>query len=104
MSYNLKKDELGAIYISSFELPLYEGNEEDLARQAQVTLTSCLRHLAVVDEYMAISNPTELNEPLMQHFEQAGTQLISCMMTLTSIADLYGIDIMQEVYAAPWEA
>lgn len=110
MSYETRKDENNNLLVMPLELPMYEGGSSDLCRQAIVSLTSCLRHFAVVDTYsdeglydFDIMEYGDIQTFVNQHFEQGTSQLVSCMMALAGIADNYGIDIMQEIYDAPWE-
>lgn len=106
MSYELQRGQNGELLVYPLELPMYHGNTADLARQAQVSLTSCLRHFAILDaitdEPLVDPSPQERNGVYEQHFWQGAQQLSATLMALVSLADLYGIDIMQEIYDAPW--
>lgn len=106
MSYNARKNRDGEMLAYLLELPLYEGNNSELGQQAISALTSALRHFAIVDsiEIEGLEDPEEgePNSVLNTHFAHGTEQLISCMMSLASIADNYGIDIMQEINEIPW--
>lgn len=106
MSYEARKNADGEIIVYPLELPMYEGNNPEMGRQAAVSLASCLRHFAVVDAILqdGLEDPDEgePNDALNTHFAQGTEQLISCMMSLASMADNYGIDIMQEIMDVPW--
>lgn len=106
MSYEARKNNDNEIVVYPLELPMYEGTNSEMGRQATVSLASCLRHFAVVDAILEdgledpnIENPDDI---LHKHFDQGTEQLISCMMALASIADNYQIDIMQEILEVPW--
>lgn len=106
MSYGARKNENGELLIYPLELPMYEGSNSEMGRQATVALASCLRHFAVidaiVDDGLEDPNEGEPNDVLNTHYAQGVEQLISCMMSLASIADNYHIDIMQEILEVPW--
>lgn len=104
MSYDILRNPDGEILVMPLELPMYDGTTEDLGRQAMVGLCSFLRHAAVVDYYTDeghldndILQYGEVSESFEQHMEIAASQLSSTMMTLATLADKYGIDIMQEI-------
>ena len=106
MSYEARRNQDGEMLVYPLELPMYEGNNVEMGRQATVALASCLRHFAVVDGIMeeGLEDPDagEPNDILNKHYAQGTEQLISCMMSLASMADNYGIDIMQELMEVPW--
>ena len=106
MSYSALRNDSGELLVYPLELPLYDGSNEDMGRQATVALASCLRHFAVVDgiidEGLEDPNAGEPNDIVTTHLSQGTSQLISCMMSLASIANNYGIDIMQELLEVPW--
>lgn len=108
MSYGARKNSDGEMLVYPLELPLYEGNNSELGQQAIKALCSCLRHYAVYDAFHdeglidnAILDGYEA-DAAVKHFNQGTEQLISCMMSLASIADNYGIDIMREIFEIPW--
>ncbi|MBO5629431.1 MAG: hypothetical protein J5965_10200 [Aeriscardovia sp.] len=106
MSYDARKSQNGELIVYPLELPMYEGNNSELGQQALSALASALRHFAVVDsieqEGLEDPNAGEPNDILNTHYAHGTEQLISCMMSLASIADNYGIDIMQEILEIPW--
>lgn len=106
MSYDARKSQDGELLVYPLELPMYEGTNSELGQQALSSLCSCLRHFAVVDgievEGLIDQDAGEPNDILNKHYAYGIEQLISCMMSLASIADNYGIDIMQELMEAPW--
>lgn len=106
MSYSARKNQDNEIIVYPLELPMYDGNNSEMGRQATVALTSCLRHFAVVDaivqDDLEDPNVEDPNDILNKHFSQGTEQLISCMMALASMADNYGIDIMHEIMEVPW--
>lgn len=109
MGYSIKKDENGEFLAIPLELPLYDGNSPELFRQALTSLGSAMRHFAIFEAYhdegLADNDILEYGEtaPFVdQHIQQGTEQLISTMISLASVADYYGIDIMQEIYDVPW--
>lgn len=106
MSYSVRKNNNGEILVYPLEIPLYEGDNAEMGRQATVALASCLRHFAVVDALLVneVFDPTEgeANDALTTHYSQGAEQLISCLMSLVTIADNYNLNIMQEILEVPW--
>lgn len=106
MSYSVRKNNDGEILVYPLEIPMYDGNNPEMGRQAEVALASCLRHFAVVDAILdgEVIDPTEdePNDALNTHYAQGSEQLISCLMCLLSLADNYTLDIMQELLEVPW--
>jgi len=106
MSYATRKNQDNEIIVYPLELPMYDGNNSEMGRQATVALASCLRHFAVVDaiiqDGLEDPNVEDHDDILNKHFSQGTEQLISCMMALASMADNYGIDIMHEIMEVPW--
>lgn len=85
------------------ELPVHDGNTRSFGQDATVNLTSCLRHFAVADFILDNNLEEEREEELDQEIALATGQLISVLTNLVSLANLYHIDIMQEIYEVPWE-
>lgn len=106
MSYDARKNQEGEILLYPLELPMYNGNNAELGRQATISLTSCLRHFAIVDavldDEVLVPDEDETNNSVNTHYSQGIEQLISTIMSLVSIADNYGIDIMEEINEVPW--
>lgn len=95
----------GEVLLYPLELPLYEGTSRSLSQTAAINLTSALRHLAVVDAFVDNDLINEYTgDMVQQEFDMATTQLISTMCCIASIADMYNIDIMQEIMQVPWTA
>ena len=101
MSYETLRNERNEIIVMPLELPMYTGDASTLGKQAMISLSSCLRHFAVVDAL----DDNELIEldAFQQHFEQGTSQLVSCFLSLAGLADSYGIDIMKEIWEMPWQ-
>lgn len=110
MAYDIRVNSDGEMLVLPLELPLYDGTTEDLGRQALVSLCSFLRHAAVADAYLNegqadidILEHGETSDSFDQHMASAASQLSSTMMALASLANLYNIDIMQEIWEMPWK-
>ena len=112
MSYEIRRskeipgiDISGQPYVMPLELPMFEGWNEELGKQASVSFNSFLRHAAVhdwMDANLDTSDPSTY-EVMGQEKAQAASQLISTLMSLAGMADNLGIDIMQEIWDMPWE-
>lgn len=106
MSYEVCKDEMGQTLVEPLELPFFSGSNSDLGWQATVAVTSFLRHSAVcdwMDSNLDITEP-DVYETFGQEKAQAASQLTTALMSLVGMAENLGIDIMQEIWDAPWEA
>ena len=102
-----RENQDGELLVYPLELPMYEGTNRELAQQSSVLLTSCLRHFAVVDA-LESGDVVDLsagdgNDILNTEYAQATEQLIGTLINLVSMADNYGIDIMQEIFEVPWQ-
>lgn len=101
-----KTNEQGEMLVYPLELPMYDGDSRALGQTASVNLTSALRHFAVVDAIGidGLEDPNQENQHDIfdRELDIGSQQLISVMIALASLADLYGIDIMQEIYEIPW--
>lgn len=105
MSYETRTNNDGDTLVMPLELPMFDGWNEDLGKQASVSFNSFLRHAAVhdwMDTNLDTSDPATL-EVMGQEKAQAASQLISTLMSLAGMADNLGIDIMQEIWDMPWE-
>lgn len=103
MSYDILKNPDGEVLIMTLELPMFDGNESDLGRQAEVSLASFLRHAAVceyIDSTFGIDDNTL--DGYSQEYAQAAAQLATLLMSLSGMANLLGIDIMEEIWEMPW--
>lgn len=105
MSYEIRKTDDGASLVMPLELPIFEGWNSDLGKQACLSLNSFLRHSAIYDW---IDSNLDMDEPSIadaagQEKAMAASQLISTMMSLMGMADNLGIDIMQEIWEMPWQ-
>lgn len=105
MSYEVRKNNEGETLVMPLELPLFDGWNGDLGKQASVSMNSFLRHVAVydwLDSNLDVDEPS-VAESMDQEKAVAASQLISTLMSLAGIADNLGIDIMQEIWDMPWE-
>lgn len=105
MSYNIRETENGETLVVSMEVPMYEGINQELGRQAQVFLTSALRHMAVcdwIDAYLDTSDP-DIRELMNQEHAQVASQLVNTLMSIAGLADNLNIDINRELWEMPWE-
>lgn len=91
------------ILIYPLELPVQDGDTRKFGQNATVNLASCLRHFAVADFILDNNLDEDREEELDQEISLGTTQLISVLTSLVSLANLYNIDIMQEIYEVPWE-
>jgi len=105
MSYDIRKVKSGEALVMPLELPMYDGNNSELGRQAQVCLTSFLRHAAVCDWMLDNLDTRDeaIQESYSQEWSQAASQLASLFTTLSGLAENLQIDIMQEIWDMPWE-
>lgn len=105
MAYDIRKTEEGETIVLPLELPIYDGLNSELGRQAQVYLTSALRHIAVYDwmEENLDTSDDYICETMGEEKAQAAAQLVNVFMSLAGIADNLGIDIMQEIWDMPWK-
>lgn len=105
MSYDIRRNSEGEMLVLPLELPLYDGSVSDFGQQAEVSLASTLRHAAVCEwmyENLDLTD-SEVLELYEQERSQMSAKLIHAMISLASIADNMGIDIMQEIWEMPWE-
>ena len=105
MSYDIRRNSEGEMLVLPLELPLYAGQVTDFCQQAEVSLASTLRHAAVC-EWM--EDNLDLTEPAVyeaygQEHARLSAKLIHTMISLASLAEKEGIDIMQEIWDMPWE-
>lgn len=104
MSYETRKNSQGDLLVIPLEIPMFNGSNEDLGRQAEICLASFLRHIAVCDWILHNLDADGQNaEDYSEEWAQASAQLVGLMMALTGMADNIGIDIMQEIWEMPWE-
>lgn len=104
MAYDIRKTEEGEPIVLPLEIPIYDGLNSELGRQAQVFLTSALRHIAVydwMDENLDTSDDY-ICETMGEEKAQASTQLVNVFMSLAGIVDNIDIDVMQEIWDMPW--
>jgi hypothetical protein len=96
----------GEMLVMPLELPMYDGNNRELSQRASTSLTSSLRHFAVVDAIVEnnVVDPTagETGSFIEAEYSMAANQLVSTIVALVSLAHNYEIDIMQEIYDLPW--
>ena len=99
MSYLVRMNDEGAVITYPLEMPMHEGNNNELGQQALRSLTSGLRHLAVCEyiETIAPDDDWALQEDCDDHFNQSVDQLISCLMSTIGMLDNMGVDIMQRI-------
>lgn len=105
MSYETRTNTEGETLVMPLELPIFEGWNEELGRQASVSFNSFLRHAAVYDwmDTNLDANDPATYEVMGQEKAQAASQLISTLMSLAGMADNLDIDIMQEIWDMPWK-
>lgn len=101
MSYELKQDFYGNFLAYNLDIPMYDGTPGELSEQAIVGLASALRHFAVVDGLY--NNGIDDAELISQELDQGTSRLVSCMISLVSLADNYNIDLEHEISVAPFE-
>lgn len=101
MAYSLQKSPQGDLYLYSIDgIPMFEGDEGELSRQAIVSLTSALRHFAAADcmFYNGLDEADVGESPLYdEKMDLATEQLVATFMSLAALADYYNIDIQQEI-------
>lgn len=96
----------GETFVMPLEIPLYEGAEEELHKQALTSLVSMSRHFAAAEAMddaglIEVGND-EHEEAFGEQLQLATEQLISTIISLVSIADRQGIDINQEIWETPF--
>ena len=100
MSYQIQHDSSGNILTYSLEYPMYEGTLPELSQQLGVTSTSLLRHLAVFD-YIANHAFGDEDDPMLKDGDEEAEQIAglmnSCIISIVSLADHLGLDLMDDL-------
>ena len=105
MSYDIRRNSEGEVLALPLELPLYAGEPGIFCQQAEDSLASTLRHAAVcewIEDNLDLTEP-EVYEAYGQEHARMSAKLIHTMISLASLADKMGVDIMQEIWEMPWE-
>lgn len=106
MSRLFMTNEEGETLAVGLDIPLYEGSESELHKQALISLVSAQRHLAAaeaMDDNGLIDMENEEEEEAFGNELQMGIdQLISTIISLVTIVDRHGIDINQEIWETPF--
>lgn len=113
MSYEIRKTEYiegidisGEVIVMPLELPMYEGSTSSLCSQALNDLGSFLRHQAnceLIEDNFDIDNDPVMLDRWSSERGMLSAKLVAVFMALAGCAENLGIDIMQEIWDAPWE-